>query len=595
MAHEDQGRQLLYEWTRDDDLANLRSQVRKINNFYKEKLQEYTQVLDEYEASVSSLLRPVMACDPMERRMVELAKHEWIILHQRLMWLQQFQTSSYSDLTAHAPLAITILEEVDFANLDKTAAQITRLETLFTRIFFLGDWRAAKKDIYPLSEEHIIWSGFYFGMRTGMMLILLLWVLWDSVIDDSYHHNLWHSSVIAVYRGIGVLILLAWFWCLQLYIFEQYNLNFLRVFHLKQTKSTQYLHLLHQIVPVTCIYLVNLLLYFKVLRGDIGEYYISANYIPLILYAFLILKLIFPLKQRRSLMRTIGRVMSAPCAIVRFRESYVGDILTSLVKVMVDLAWSTCYFASGSFLEADPKGQDVCSQSNIYRTVVIPMFSALPLWWRFMQSMRRYHDTHKRFPHLPNAMKYACAQSVVLFAVFHPDLKQPDQQWTVYQICYMIAWVGTTLYQFFWDVYMDWGLGDLKQGFLRSSLYYPKWCYYLAIMLDFFLRFFWTLTLVPSSGYGPIPGHIQLYLDPVLASAEVFRRSMWGLLRVEYEHIVVQVLDEDSTTSSDSEIDYEEEDESSPKSYSLRVFIEITIIVVLVVTVALVAIGSRSV
>ncbi|EQC41991.1 hypothetical protein SDRG_00838 [Saprolegnia diclina VS20] len=592
---EDPNRQLLYEWTRDDDLCSLRAQVRKINGFYKEKLAEYANVLDEYERGVNGTVRAPSVCDPMERRMVELAKHEWIILHQRLLWLRQFQISSHADLTARAPLAITILDDVDFADLDKTNAQIVRLESLVTRVFFGGDWRAANRELYPLSEEHIIWSGFYFGMRTGMMLILLLWVLWDSVIDDSYHHNLWHSSVIAVYRGIGVLVLLAWFWCLQLYLFDQYGLAFLRVFHLKATKSTQYLHLLHQIVPVTCIYLVNLLLYFKVLRGDLGDY-IPAHYYPLMLYAFLVLKLIFPLKQRRSLMRTIGRVMAAPFAIVRFRESYVGDILTSLVKVMVDLAWSTCYFASGAFFEEDPKGQDVCSQSDVYRTVVIPLFSALPLWWRFMQSMRRYHDTHARFPHLPNAMKYACAQSIVLFAVFHPNLKQQDREWTVYQSCYMVAWVGTTMYQFVWDIYMDWGLGDLKSGFLRQTLLYPKWTYYVAIVLDFFLRFFWTLTLVPSSGYGPIPGHIQLYLDPVLASAEVFRRSMWGLLRVEYEHIVVQSMDQESPSSTDSEIDYEEEEEdTSPKSYPIRVFIEITVIVVLVVTVALVAIASRSV
>jgi len=124
-----------------------------------------------------------------------------------------------------------------------------------------------------------------------------------------------------------------------------------------------------------------------------------------------------------------------------------------------------------------------------------------------------------------------------------------------------MSFVGTTLYQYFWDVRMDWGLGNCgsKNTFLRDKLIYKsKILYFLAIIIDLVLRFFWTLSLLPEKGIGPFPVHIQvcipfltplteattnaillqLYLDPVFASAEVFRRSMWSYLRVEYEHTV---------------------------------------------------------
>ena len=48
------------------------------------------------------------------------------------------------------------------------------------------------------------------------------------------------------------------------------------------------------------------------------------------------------------------------------------------------------------------------------------MLSALPLWWRFQQCMRRYHDTGDRWPHLANAGKYFLTHSVVIAGAFHP-------------------------------------------------------------------------------------------------------------------------------------------------------------------------------
>jgi hypothetical protein len=182
-------------------------------------------------------------------------------------------------------------------------------------------------------------------------------------------------------------------------------------------------------------------------------------------------------------------------------------------------------------------------------------------------------------PHLANAGKYALAHSVVFFGVFHPDLKTGGL--TPYKAVWLTFMVLSTLYTFTWDITMDWGLGRPHAKMLRETTIYKRKCYYYLCMastllspclfcfvclfvcvvvllssfflsslalffklalVDLVLRFAWTLTLVPKGTNSPIPDSFFVFLDPVLAASEVFRRSMWGILRLEYEHIItVQV------------------------------------------------------
>ncbi|XP_063934391.1 solute carrier family 53 member 1-like isoform X2 [Zophobas morio] len=87
---------------------------------------------------------------------------------------------------------------------------------------------------------------------------------------------------------------------------------------------------------------------------------------------------------------------------------------------------------------------------------------------------------------------------------------------------------------FFWDVLMDWGLGQVRSGrhlFLRGHLVYPVIWYYVAIGADFVLRCTWSLQLASAV-------HLKgQELTLVLEVAEVFRRAMWNLFRVEWYHV----------------------------------------------------------
>jgi len=68
--------------------------------------------------------------------------------------------------------------------------------------------------------------------------------------------------------------------------------------------------------------------------------------------------------------------------------------------------------------------------------------------------------------------------------------------------------------------------------------------YYVAIPLNFILRSAWVVSVIPSSVFNDIV-HLNSasyslvdVLYPFLAIVEQVRRTIWGILKLEYEHIV---------------------------------------------------------
>ena len=214
--------------------------------------------------------------------------------------------------------------------------------------------------------------------------------------------------------------------------------------------------------------------------------------------------------------------------------------------LFLGLAYTTCFYVSGDFLLDESslsiKNENFpsCSSSTPWAKVVIPILICTPLLWRLGQCVVRYNHSGDAFPHLCNAGKYATAFSVVIFGVFHDSwLKSSsasDRTHQIFRIVWIAVFVVATLYQFSWDVFMDWGL-RFGRGEGRPQRLFPTKVYVLFVPLDLLLRFLWVLSLIP---YKPVPSFFQEILsslDPFLAFCEVCRRLGWCLLRVENEHL----------------------------------------------------------
>ena len=167
----------------------------------------------------------------------------------------------------------------------------------------------------------------------------------------------------------------------------------------------------------------------------------------------------------------------------------------------------------------------------------VPVCLCALQWLRFMQNIRRYKDTHQRWPHLANAFKYAFAQSVVLFSYGNPSLAKPSKSGMApTQVAWTVMFISSTLYTFYWDVRMDWGLGQRASGWLRPHLLLKHRFYYFgAIGVDFILRFVWTYQLIP-------PTFLPFWVDSsstvynywvvtTVAILELCRRFMWAIIR----------------------------------------------------------------
>ena len=203
----------------------------------------------------------------------------------------------------------------------------------------------------------------------------------------------------------------------------------------------------------------------------------------------------------------------------------MGDLLTSLVKVFVDLV---TYIA----------GNDV-------NLGIVAMLSAVPLLIRLIQNLVLVRLSGERFPYLSNALKYAAAEVVVMFGTFHAtrfngdgdhDADDPDKL-TSYRFIFIFFSAVSTLYTYAWDVRMDWRLGKCAHKGLRfRMLYGSKSFYYVAMILDAILRFLWVVSLAPK-GASSFFGTTSFYLDPFLGALELSRRGMWAILRMESQQV----------------------------------------------------------
>jgi hypothetical protein len=379
--------------------------------------------------------------------------------------------------------------------------------------------------------------------------------------------------------GFGDLLLLLWLWGVCVHIWRLTNIDFVTLLKLQGTSldvanssHNQYKHVIQpeQIVyraatDLSLLFLSVFVCFNKIARGAFNQEGnpLVAHYLAVCLMVFLLYRMV--VVEHRSLWWSmLWQVIAAPMYAITFRCGYIGDILTSLVRVFVPLALSFAYVYGSiqNYLFADSTQTTTSSSSSavdqseamtrweekfVFESIILPFLTLFPLWIRLVQCLRRSVETGKAWPHFGNALKYTSAIAVIAFGTFSPSVRT--------HTLWIAGFVFATLFQFTWDVFMDWGIlvsansveADNNAslcGILalrRVRIVGPTYVYVVIAVVNIVLRFAWTLTLLPNNAYSAtnvsVVSMLMTHLGPVIAAAEVFRRMIWGILRLEWEQL----------------------------------------------------------
>ena len=429
-------------------------------------------------------------------------------------------------------------------NMMDDAAEVETLEkkyeTYYANWFCEGDIRAAKVQLLSKQKDGLAldWSQLILGYRMGICAVLAVWVSWDCIwgMVQNGSSTIGQRTAFPIFRACGGLLLFQWYWACSVFVWTRYRINYIFLFDIIPSTASEAFDLFRAAVDSTLIFMLLMLLYYKAGAHAI-PHVIPTEMYPLILMLVTLYKLFFPLRKRHPMWQTVYKVLTSGVRTPTFFHTFIGDFFTSMVKVFQDIVWSICWLLAGSFLATEDSALNANWITNRFYKNVISFVTIYPLIIRFNQCFRKFYDTGDRIPHLANAGKYALASLVTLFGIFHPlslDYNSGRElEW--FQIFWTMAFVASSIYSYCWDVFMDWGLGRKNASYLNKVLMYPwKSYYYVAIVIDLFLRFLWVLTLVPPDSGASFA--LPQYLTALSMMLELSRRTMWGFMRLENEH-----------------------------------------------------------
>jgi len=234
---------------------------------------------------------------------------------------------------------------------------------------------------------------------------------------------------------------------------------------------------------------------------------------------------------RRSLFfDLLGPVLFAPFAKPTFARCFIADVMCSMPKVLADLVAAFTIAFHFDTIENKQKNNFLFASIRHVKTIL----EILPFFSRFSQSIRLvFLDSSSFFfsrrwnpkkKNALNAFKYFSAITLTAASVAKSRNFQFHGHRNVnWPFIWLLLSVYCTGYNLFWDVFMDWGLP-------RHGLF-PFWIYGLAVITDAILRLGWAIYVSPEQNV------LQQHVILLLGAAEILRRFMWAVFRIEYEHL----------------------------------------------------------
>eukprot|EP00301_Raphidiophrys_heterophryoidea_P006412 c12587_g2_i1.p1 GENE.c12587_g2_i1~~c12587_g2_i1.p1 ORF type:complete len:417 (-),score=73.33 c12587_g2_i1:699-1949(-) len=349
--------------------TTIDKEAARVNTFFQQSLRAFSTEAD---------LLMLQSEGNSQSSNVQSVRHATIDLYRRFHYLRSYAIVNYTafvkilkkhdkvatnyattqGVSPHnfviGPQKLTGIDKLDFCNWNTIDEKLALIETLFAKMFCHDNKQVARGELLMIQNKASKRGHFWLGYKCGAVIMLGLWVLWDCIVDAHLRSSSqsWNEPCYKIYSGLGCVVLLLWLWGCNVYIWNSFRVNYLFILELsdKTPRSTQ---IFSSATTLTFVFLTNFLLFYKAQRTQahdlpawMGGWH--ARLLPLSLFVFMAFKAVTPWKDRKIVWHTIGNILRAPFAPVRFRDFYAADVWTSLVKPSVNIAFGVCYFVSGS-------------------------------------------------------------------------------------------------------------------------------------------------------------------------------------------------------------------------------------------------------
>jgi len=422
----------------------------------------------------------------------------------------------------------------DKCSSEKHAEQV---KSIFSRFFTGNNQKLANSQLHENldREKDGKWLIFQIGLLMGLSIVL------GSLVIYNYRFYYPHNSpppdsalAWLLFRITLLPILLGTSFSIMTLFWEKAGINYEFIFEFKPDSSRSSIKYFRG--GMMFIFFWLLCLYFYI---DTSSY---IQRIPPISFPILFMLIslfvgimpfpIFEKSTRFWILKRIGKVVSAPFVQVRFSDFFMSVQLLSLGEFLFNIQSMVCIFNKSGL---DPSEAHFCSQSAFF---AFPLLNALPYYWRVMQCFRRYYETKRFFPHITSAIR-SIISIIVLILSYIALQTSESNNWNVIKLIWFNFNIIGSFYKWYADLAVDWGFllnfKTNKAWPLREKLLYKKKIiYYIAIVLDLFLRFLWLLVFAIRKGT------IHRLDNPVFlfffSMGEVIWASQFIYFRVESEH-----------------------------------------------------------
>ncbi|CAD8116160.1 unnamed protein product [Paramecium sonneborni] len=405
-------------------------------------------------------------------------------------------------------------------------------------------------------KYHNIYKGFtrkeqlLIGLYLGVSFCLLLYIISrrNQLNNNFYQNQFYYDLYFPMFRGIGLMILYYWSLIFCVYCWIKGHVGYRSIFNFKH-HSSSINQLIRRAAFITLLFFSILILSLQkelyIEEEKDSKLYLQ-DYItdkivydpaigPLILWIFMLLYMIWPSKKylnakgRKYFWRILYTSILAGFFDCPFVNGWSTDQLLSLALMLKDFGYTVCFYIKYIQDTDDYKSQATCGDpKNLLIGLIVCL---IPIFLRFVQIGRCFYDAKKiTMDDIFVIMIYIEVTMVTVFSFL-------SQFGNIYFIMWIISFCLLACNAYFWDIKKDWGLFQInsKHRYLRNQIAFKPIFYYIGIILEFFLRFAWILSISPNMAsiihvWSPL-------FSLLMAILELCRRTVWNIFRIENVHI----------------------------------------------------------